>query len=252
MDINTLLQSTPGALFKAKERNNGVYQLIAPLFHEDGDMMTIFLEQTDDDTIRIFDNGMSLMRLSYTFDIDTDNKLKILNDMIVAKDAENLDGNICMFVSPEQIYTGIMSYSQLVSQICGLDILSRDTVSDLFYENLNLAIEDTLDSFAYEKDVYLPNYKMMKIDYVFASEHGRPLYLFGVKDTNKAQQATIFCLELMRKNIPFKSAAVFNNMDEITTFARNSLINAVGKVFSDLDGFQENGKIYFENEIDIA
>ena len=116
MDINNLLQNTPGTLFRAEEQNNGIYQLIAPLFHEDGDMMSIYIEESNDGNIKIFDNGMSLMRLSYTFDIDTDNKAKILNDIILAKNAENYEGNICLTVSPEQIYTGIMTYSQLVNQ----------------------------------------------------------------------------------------------------------------------------------------
>ncbi|MBC8568209.1 DUF1828 domain-containing protein [Mogibacterium sp. NSJ-24] len=250
MDINNLLQNTPGTLFRAEEQNNGIYQLIAPLFHEDGDMMSIYIEESNDGNIKIFDNGMSLMRLSYTFDIDTDNKAKILNDIILAKNAENYEGNICLTVSPEQIYTGIMTYSQLVNQICGLDILSRESIADLFYENLSSVIENTLTGYIYDKDVTLPEYREMKIDYVFRGAD-KPIYLFGVKDTNKAQQTTICCLQLAQNNIPFKSVAVFNNLDNgiITKFARNTLMNTVGKVFSDLDGFKEHGQNYFKSEI---
>ena len=249
MDINSLLLNTPGTLFCTNEAADGTYQLIAPLFHEDGDMMTIYLKENDSGNIEIFDNGMSLMRLSYTFDIDTDNKERILNDIILAKNAENYDGNIIMTVKPEQIYTGIMTYSQLINQVCGLDILSREAVTDLFYENLSTTIETTFSGEIYDKDVTLPQYKDMKIDYVFDGKE-KPLYLFGIKDTNKAQQTTICCLQLEQKSIPFKSVAVFNNIDTgITKFARNTLMNTVGKVFTDLDGFAEYGKNYLENEI---
>lgn len=249
MNIQNLLKNTPGNLFQARKHSNGAYQLIAPLFHEDGDMMTIYMKETPDGNIQFFDNGMSLMRLSYTFDIDTDNKSKILNDIILAKEAENYDGNICMTVNPEQIYPGIMTYAQLVTQVCGLDILSRETVADLFYDNLNQAIEDNLSEYIYDKDVLLPQYQEMKIDYVFGSSQ-KPIYLFGVKDTNKAQQTTICCLQLNQLNIPFKSVAVFNNLDTgVTKFARNTLMNTVGKVFTDLNGFNEHGKSYFKNEI---
>lgn len=249
MDINALLLNTPGTLFRTKEATDGTYQLIAPLFHEDGDMMSIYLKENDSGNIEIFDNGMSLMRLSYTFDIDTDNKERILNDIILAKNAENYDGNIIMTVTPEQIYTGIMTYSQLINQVCGLDILSREAVTDLFYENLSTAIETTLSGKIYDKDVTLPQYKDMKIDYIFKGKE-KPLYLFGIKDTNKAQQTTICCLQLEQRSIPFKSVAVFNNIDTgITKFARNTLMNIVGKVFTDLDGFAEYGKNYLENEI---
>lgn len=248
MDINTLLHNSPGTLFRANKEPNGTYQLIAPLFHEDGDMMSIYLKENDNGSISIFDNGMSLMRLSYTFDVDTDNKVNILNDIILAKNAENYDGNICMTVEPEQIYTGIMTYAQLVNQVCGLDILSRESIADLFYDNLNDIITTTLSKYTYQKDVVLPQYKEMKIDYVFDNKD-KPIYIFGVRDTNKAQQATICCLQLEQRKIPFKSVAIFNNMDGITKFARNALVNTAGKIFSDLDGFKEMGVSYLENEI---
>ena len=254
MNFNNLLQGTPANKFQAVEIRKNEFQLKAPLFHEDGDIMTIFLKETEDNRIEIYDGGMSLMRLSYTFDIDTDNKQKILNDLIISKEAENKDGNICMTVKPEQLFTGIMTFSQLVDQVCSLNILSRETVSELFYENLNSLVETKLSGFIYEKDVYLPHYPDMKIDYVFRSDcDNRPLCLFGIKDTNKAQQTTICCLQLAQKNIPIKSVAVFENLDSgVTKFARNSLVNTVGKVFSDLEGFKENAHQYFENELRSA
>ena len=249
MNINELLQKSPGNLFKVQERSGEIYQLIAPIFHEDGDMMSIFMQETSDGNIRLFDNGMSLMRLSYTFDIDTDNKAKILNDIILSKDAENEDGNICLTITPEQIYSGIMTYSQLVSQVCGLDVLSRENVADLFYDNLYSVIEEQFSNYIYDKDVILPAYRDMKIDYVFSGKE-KPTYLFGVKDTNKAQQTTICCLQLNQLKNSFKSIAVFNNLDDgITRFARNAILNTVDKTFADLNGFKEHGKAYFDKEI---
>ena len=253
MDFNLLLREYPAEMFKVIEKSNKEFQLIAPLFHEDGDMMTIFLKETEDGRIEIFDHGMSLMRLSYTFDIDTDNKEKILNSLVMAKDAENRNGDICLTVKPEQLFTGIMTYSQLVDQICNLNILSRETGSDMFYDNLNLMVERVLTGYSYKKDSYLPGYSDMKVDYVFqADNRQKPVCLFGIKDTNKAQQTTICCLQLARKRIPFKSVAVFENMDSgITKFARNSVVNTVGKVFSDLEGFKENAGEYFSEELRV-
>jgi hypothetical protein len=63
-----------------REKRPGVLQVIAPLFHEDGDMMDIFLDMPKNGNeaakIRVTDHGLTLMRLSYTFDIDTPNKEK--------------------------------------------------------------------------------------------------------------------------------------------------------------------------------
>ncbi len=248
MLMESLFENTPANLFKLVEQSRGTYQLIAPIFHDDGDMMTIFLEQSEENHVRICDHGMSLMRLSYTFDLDTDNKRKILNDIVTAKDAENLGGNICMTVPRERIYPAIMSYSHLISRVCNLDILSRETVADLFYDNLNAAVDEILPSFSYKKNYRIPDYKDFQIDYAFLNGK-KPLFMFGVKDTNKAQQTTITCLQLAKYNVPFKSVVVFENIDELTKFSRNNILNTVGKVFSDINGFRNSGLPYFESEL---
>ena len=73
-----------------RERRPGVLQLLAPLYHEDGDMMEIYLEPRNggEERVRICDHGMTLMRLSYSFDLDTPNKERIFQK-ILELDPEN-------------------------------------------------------------------------------------------------------------------------------------------------------------------
>jgi len=55
-----------------REKRPGVLQLVAPLYHEDGDMIDIYLREVKDrGTVCVSDFGMTLMRLSYSFDVDT-------------------------------------------------------------------------------------------------------------------------------------------------------------------------------------
>ena len=75
------------------------------------------------------------------------------------------------------------------------------------------------------------------------------IYLFGVKGTDKAQQTAINCLNMTIEKIPHKSIAVFENLDDVTVFARNSLINICGKVFSDLDAFKKIGPEFIAQEL---
>lgn len=251
MDMEKLFENTPAKLFRVEKRKRGVYQLIAPLFHDDGDMMTIFLQESEDGRVKISDEGMSLMRLSYTFEIDTDGKRKILNDIILNHEAEINGGNISMVVDPKNIYPAILTFAQIITQVCNMEILSRETISSLFYDNLESAIGSILPELKYERNYRIPNFADFQVDFAFLN-HDRPVYLFGVRDTNKAQQATICCLQLAKKNFPFRSIAVFENMDNITRFARNNMVNTVGKVFSDIDGFLENGHSYFEKELALV
>src|ERR1039457_3503358 len=48
-----------------RERRPGVLQVLAPLFHEDGDMVDIFLDEPVNGSgkVRIGDHGLTLMRL---------------------------------------------------------------------------------------------------------------------------------------------------------------------------------------------
>ena len=252
MTIQEILTNTPANAFQLQEKRPGTFQLIAPIFHDDGDMVSIYLEKASDDAIRICDHGMSLMRLSYLFDIDSDKKQKVLNDIISNRGASLESGSIELIVPNDNLFCGIMSYSQLVSEVCNMEILSREMVSSLFYDHLSESVELIREksNHTYIKDYQVPGHPDMNVDFAFlGTGKVRPIYLFGVKDTNKAQQTAINCLNLTLDKIPHRSVSVFENIDSVTTFSRNALINASGKVYSDLASFQKNGAVYIETEL---
>ena len=68
-----------------RERRPGVIQLLAPLFHEDGDMVDIFIDEPHNGSsgVRISDHGMTLMRLTYSYDLDTENKQRIFDRILL-------------------------------------------------------------------------------------------------------------------------------------------------------------------------
>ena len=77
MDINSIRASLNGrtaAGFDIYPRREGAYQLIIPICHEDGDMVDVYLQESPrgEAYIRICDFGMALMRLSYSYDLNTD------------------------------------------------------------------------------------------------------------------------------------------------------------------------------------
>src|ERR1700749_1325383 len=84
MSILDTLRSGFNGHIDFREKRPGIWQVIAPLFHEDGDMVDIFLDVSPNGSapIRISDHGMSLMRLSYSYEIDTPAKQKIFSRML--------------------------------------------------------------------------------------------------------------------------------------------------------------------------
>lgn len=252
MTIEEMLLNTPAESFQLHEKRPGVFQLTAPIFHEDGDMVSIYLEKVNEGQVKISDHGMSLMRLSYVFDVDTDNKRKILNDIIINRGATLENGEIQLYVCEKNVFSGIMSFVQLVSEVCNMDILTREIVSSLFYDYLNQSIEILQKemNLSFLKDYAIKDHPEITIDYAYLGDGlSRPIFLFGVKDTNKAQQTAIKCLNMKIENIPHKSICVFEDMERVSPFSRKALINASGKVYSDLNSFKEDGAYYLRQEI---
>src|ERR1035437_5943613 len=92
-----------------REKRPGVLQLVAPLFHEDGDMMDIFLDvpkngggglANSEQKIRVTDHGLTLMRLSYTFEIDTPNKEKIFHRILAENGVNEQNGELFVEAMP--------------------------------------------------------------------------------------------------------------------------------------------------------
>ena len=92
------------------ERRNGVFQLIVPILHEDGDMVEIYVQDSPagDGTIRLCDYGLTLMRLSYTFDPSTPARRRILDSILVNNGVNKEGGNLFLDSSRERLGESIL------------------------------------------------------------------------------------------------------------------------------------------------
>ena len=81
-DILTYIKSNFNGRVSIKEKRPGIYQLLLPIYHEDGDMVDLFIKQKDKNKYTLCDFGLTLQRLSYTYDIDTENKESILQRIL--------------------------------------------------------------------------------------------------------------------------------------------------------------------------
>jgi hypothetical protein len=93
----------------------------------------------------------------------------------------------------------------------------------------------------------IPDRDDLEVDWEFRP-NGVPLYLFAVKDANRARLATISCLEFQRHSLKFKSIAVHEDVDKLGRKDRNRLTNACDKQFTSLEEFKQNALPYLERE----
>jgi len=233
-----------------RERRPGVLQLVAPLYHEDGDMVDIFLEPTDTgrENIRICDHGMTLMRLSYYFDIDTPNKERIFQRILSENRVIEDKGNLFMDAEPETLYPSVLQFAQAVAKVSSMQLFKREVIQTLFYEMLTEFIEDFLKRYNPRPKVLpIPERDDLEVDFEFGIKP-RPIYLFGVKDSSMARLTTISCLEFQRARIPFKSFVVHEDFENLSRKDRSRITSAADKQFISLDDFKANAEQVLERE----
>lgn len=234
-----------------REKRPGIQQLIAPLYHEDGDMVDIFIELLNENSkaIRISDFGMTTMRLSYHFDIDTPNKERIFQRIITENKVSEKDGVLYIDTKPESLYPSILQFAQTVAKISNMELYKREVIQSLFYEMLTEFIEESLREYNPKPTTYpISDRDDLEVDFQFDIQP-RPIYLFGVKDNSKARLITISCLEFHRSRLPFKSAVVHEDLSNLSKKDLNRITSAADKQFPTLEDFIEKGEEYLKREV---
>jgi len=247
-DILTYIKSDFNGRVSIKEKRPGIYQLLLPIYHEDGDMVDIFIKQKEKDRYTLCDFGLTLQRLSYTYDIDSENKESILQRILLENSLSEEQGNICLDTKPETIYTDIMHITQAYAKIGSMRYFKREVIENLFYEMLDDFISKDLQEFKPQKKVMpIPNRDDLEADYSF-SPNGHPVYLFGVKDAFKARLATISCLEYRMQKLNFRGWVVNEDFEKLPRKDRSRLTNTIDKQFTSFDEFKVNAKEFLERE----
>lgn len=243
-DLNKLLQKSFHNKFSLVKRRENLYQLIVPLYHEDGDMMDIFIN-TGGNSLVVCDCGMTLMRLSYTFEVDSEHKEKILFEILSQNEAKYDDGNIFIPTTFDMLFKTIMQLSQVISKVSSMKMLRKSNVSSLFYENVQNYIYSSLSQYTPYKN-YLPieGHTEYFVDYCLKINN-KPAFLFTFNNEQKALISTVSVMEFQKKRISFTGVAISNNLADFTKNNQKRIISAMDKVFYDYDDFTSNSIDYF-------
>lgn len=235
--------------FFLKEKRENILQVFAPLYHADGDMMDIFLSEIPErDLVKISDYGLTLMRLSYSYDIDTPNKEKIFNKILAENSIQSENGNLFIDVKPQYLYHGIMQFAQAISKITNMRLYKREIIHSLFFEMLEEYIMTNLQKYNPQKKFYpIPDHEEYEVDYCF-NHRKKPIYLFGVNNSANARLATISCQKFIAEKLNFSSLIILENLDVIGKKDQARLMSAADKQFPSLEDFQKHAEEYIERE----
>lgn len=233
---------------RIREKRPDIYQLFLPIYHEDGDMIEIYIEQTDKERYRLCDYGMTIMRLSYNYEIDTTNKEDILQKILSENHLTEDNGNIYYFTKSESLYSDILHVCQAYMKIGSMRYFKREVIESLFYEMLDEFIMTELSEYKPKQNVFPLNERDdLSADFEL-TPNGYPIYIFGVKDFAKARLATISCLEFEKAKLNFRSLIVHNDFDKLPKKDMSRLTNACDKQFTTLDDFKKNAITFLDRE----
>ena len=237
-----------------REKRPGILQVLAPLFHEDGDMVEIFLDlpTLPNDPIRISDHGMTLMRLSYSYDVDTPTKRRILDRILSENGIAEDDGRLYLSTQKEKLYPALLQFAQTVAKVTNMQAFKREVIQNLFYEMLDDFVKSTLTRF-HPIDNYQPLTGRDDLEVDWKLNMRRDVFLFGVKDNAKARLAALACREFQINRIPFRSVIVHEDFENgLSKKDQSRITNAADKQFTSLSDFQANAEGYFQREMETV
>jgi hypothetical protein len=254
MDLLENLKSEFNHHVAFREKRLGVVQVLAPLFHEDGDMVDIFLDlpKPPSESSRISDHGMTLMRLSYSYDVDTPTKRRILDRILSENGITEERGRLYVETTQEHVYPALLQFAQTAAKVSNMQAFKREVVQSLFYETLGDFVKNALGRFR-PMENYQPILERDDLEVDWKLSFRRDIFLFGVKDNAKARLAALACREFQINRVPFKSVIVHDDFENgLSRKDRSRITNAADKQFTSLADFQANAEEYFQREMETA
>lgn len=243
MDISIISESLGRKLtegYDVYERRQGIYQLIIPILHEDGDMVDVYLQDSPlgEGYIRICDFGMTLMRLSYTFDVSTATRLQILDSILINNGVMDDNGNLYLDTPTQLLYESVLQFVGCAQKVCNMRYWRKEVIHSVFYEDLEDYVTVEMKQFAPVADHSpIANYPI-GVDWTL-THNNRNFYVFGVRGNDKAKNVAIALLEFQKERVPFVSLVVHEDIEDLGSKEALYLTRNADRQYPVLDDFRE-------------
>ena len=217
-----------------------LWQVNTPWVFPDGDAYSIYLSPGPMGGLRLSDQGLTWMRLSYENDIGKlreGTRGRLLSQVVADAGLAEDDGEFYLDVTADEVGAGVLRLGQALTRIHDLTFLSRLRVESTFYDDLREKLQSLVGSERLNEAYVVPdvpNGREYPVDY-FVSGGATPLYLFGVPNRDKARLATIVLQHLVRSGQDFNSMVIFQNASDLPRADLNRLMNAANDMIDSLD-----------------
>lgn len=247
LGLRELLTRQGAGSFDISTRRPGVEQVSLPAFHPDGDRFDIFVEASEGGRLKVSDYGLTLMRLSYDYELDSETKRRVFNRMLRDNGLTDDNGALVIETERDALYPSLLQFVQGVAKVTSMRHWRREVIHSLFFESLADIVKVKLARFQPEQDVYPldDDGGIYRVDYRIQRPR-RPVFLFGVNGRDNAHLAVISMLQFQNKGLAFQGAVVAEELESLTKADRLRVVSAADKVFPTLDDFRQHGEAFLE------
>jgi hypothetical protein len=229
--------------FQIKLKRPNLYQVYLPFYYPDGDMIEIFFSFIDGTNVLIQDKGLTLMRLSYDFALDSENKRKVFNQIISQYQVNEDSSNISLKAPLNGLFAYLMQFVQVVIKVSDIAILKRELVKSLFFEYFESFIDIELSNLNIQKEFY-PEFdkdKLYPTPYAIIQDTKPPLCIYPVNSDDKCNEVIMTIQNYEMNEFKPETLIVFEDLTAIGRKPLSRITNLAGKQFSNFQG--NEGKI---------
>lgn len=253
-DIKTLGQKISACMsYQICVENRGIedYRISTPFLFNDGDELKIILKRSGNSWM-LTDEGHTMMYLSYhNFNISSSTqRMKVLSRILSSHSMKDEDG--CFMIdnikTEEDIASAVYTFSQGLLKIGDMNLWRKERAksrsAEVFKSYVISGVKDRDIEFSYTDSECDPNGLYIVDCCVHLRQSNRPVYLFNIPSSEKAEAttATIYYFERMRRLIP--SCAIL--VEPIPEKSRLRLEAAADKMISDLVNTQDRLDMFLQ------
>ena len=222
-------------------RDDDVLMVESPFTFPDGDHFPIYLSETAGGGVKFSDRGHTLMHASTECDVDLfyEGARASLREQIVRESGiEEDEGTFSIETPPDQVAGALFRFAQALKKIHDLTFVGCERAPSTFYEDLRRLVFAILDEEIVETGYIqpeIPDARHYPVDYRFEGKGGRPVFLYGIPDRDKARLTTIMLSRFLRHRVPFESVIVFADQQQIPRLDLARLTNVAGTAVASLE-----------------
>jgi|GEM_PF-2873285 hypothetical protein len=249
IDAIALLSGELNQRVSSFEKRPGVLQIVAPFYHDDGDMQEVFVTPGEfSNTWVLSDYGMTLLRLSYTFDNLSEGRDALIKKIASENGLDLVDGVLRVVSKRESLFFDFMAIQRAITQIMALKFQKSRRTTSSFYEDVRSELAVALAPWKPQFD-YHPLHERDDLVIDIQISARRPIFICAAREDHRYLRAGLTCSQLIQHGLSFRSLILVEDEKAIALPNWRTVTNIVDKQYIGKDEILREVPIFVKREV---